>query len=168
MRGGAAAVSAAAAFRAEPSTSTAPTHANTSASNYAHTGSSYTQSSSANYGEAGGSYGQSGAGYRQGDGHSYGESGAASYYAEAEQGSERCYRAIKDDGRTEGERWTLAEEMLGEQAPYTMQASPALPLTYVLRSYAVAWRVEGEDGEWQWMPYCAGRRRPGEEEESDF
>jgi hypothetical protein len=80
----------------------------------------------------------------------------------------RGVREARDDGRTEEERWILAEEMLSEQGPCTIQASPPLPLSYILGSYAVAWRVEGEDGEWQWMPYCAGRRRPGEEEESDF
>jgi hypothetical protein len=97
-----------------------------------------------------------------------GSSSSTTPYAQERREVHRDVREDRDDGRTEEERWVLAEQMLGEYEPYTMQAQPPLPLSYILGSYAVAWRVEDEDGEWQWMPYCAGRRRPGEEEESDF
>jgi hypothetical protein len=111
---------------------------------------------------------QGGSTNRASTAHRAGSSTSTTPYAQERREINRGVREVRDDGRTEEERWILAEEMLSEQEPYTIQASPPLPLSYILGSYAVAWRVEGEDGEWQWMPYCAGRRRPGEEEESDF
>lgn len=74
----------------------------------------------------------------------------------------------RDDGRTEEERYALADEMLCESAPWRMVASPPLCLTYAMRSEQVAWKVVEDDGEEIWMPYCAGRRRKGEEEEEEF
>ena len=38
-----------------------------------------------------------------------------------------------DDGRSEEERYDLAEMMLTEEAPWTLKAQPALSLTYMLR-----------------------------------
>ena len=35
-------------------------------------------------------------------------------------------------------------------------------------SEQVAWKMIEEDGEVVWMPYCAGRRKKGEEEEEEF
>lgn len=74
----------------------------------------------------------------------------------------------KDDGRTEAQRWELASSMLSEEWPWRTQAQPAaLGLTYLLRCEQVAWRVD--DGKRiRWMPYCAGRRKAGVEEDSDF
>ena len=42
------------------------------------------------------------------------------------------------------------------------------PCVCLFFSDKVAWRMLDEDGDIEWMPYCAGRRRPGDEEESDF
>jgi hypothetical protein len=35
-------------------------------------------------------------------------------------------------------------------------------------SEQVAWKMIEDDGEVVWMPYCAGRRKKGEEEEEEF
>ena len=35
-------------------------------------------------------------------------------------------------------------------------------------SEQVAWKIVEDDGEVIWMPYCAGRRKKGEEEEEEF
>jgi hypothetical protein len=74
----------------------------------------------------------------------------------------------RHDGRSEEERYDLADMMLSESAPWMARASPPLCLTYMLRSEQVAWRMFDENGDAVWMPYCAGRRRVGEEEDSDF
>jgi hypothetical protein len=68
------------------------------------------------------------------------------------------------NGRTEAERFNLAESMLGEGKPWTLVADPPLGLTYLLRSKQVAWKMKRPNGTVKWMPWCAGRRRPGVEE----
>jgi hypothetical protein len=73
-----------------------------------------------------------------------------------------------EDVSSEDERCYKAEGMLAEQAPWRMVANPPLSLTYMLRTEQVAWRIPTGDGDWKWMPYCAGRRKAGQEEESDF
>ena len=74
----------------------------------------------------------------------------------------------RDDGRTDVEREDLADDLLVQPLPYRVVADPPLALRYLLRHEAVAWCVHDEDGERHWLPYCAGRRKPGEEEDSDF
>jgi hypothetical protein len=66
--------------------------------------------------------------------------------------------------RSEKQSFKLAEDMLSESKPWEMAANPPLGLTYMLRSKQVAWRMKKPNGEWQWMPYCAGKRKPGVEE----
>lgn len=84
------------------------------------------------------------------------------------EGSSQKHSNKRDDGRTEEERVELADEMLSEPQPWRMVASPPLCLTYALRSEQVAWKIVEDDGEVIWMPYCAGRRKRGEEEEEEF
>jgi hypothetical protein len=43
-----------------------------------------------------------------------------------------------------------------------------MTIVIFMNSEQVAWRIPDGDGDWQWMPYCAGRRKAGQEEESDF
>ena len=86
----------------------------------------------------------------------------------AKSASEDAPIKARDDGRSEQERWNLAEQFLTQPKPWPTIADPPLSVTYLLRSKEVAWRMRDEDDDWEWMPYCAGRRRPGEEEESDF
>ena len=75
---------------------------------------------------------------------------------------------LRDDGRTDMEREDLADDLLVQTVPYRVTADPPLALRYLLRHEAVAWCVHDEDGERHWLPYCAGRRKHGEEEDSDF
>jgi hypothetical protein len=75
----------------------------------------------------------------------------------------------RDDGRSEDERWNMAELFLDQPAPWdSVVAKPGLALTYMMRTRGVCWRARDEEGDWEWQPYCAGRRKPGIEEESDF
>eukprot|EP00937_MAST-01D_sp_MAST-1D-sp2_P004442 g4442.t1 len=75
---------------------------------------------------------------------------------------------VRDDGRCDEEREDLADDLLCQPAPWRVRADPPLSLRYLLRHEAVAWCVHDDDGQRHWMPYCAGRRRAGEEEDSDF
>ena len=73
-----------------------------------------------------------------------------------------------DDGRDEEEREDLADDLLRQPAPWRVQATPPLNLKYVMRHDNVAWCIHDEEGRREWMPYTAGRRKPGVEEDSDF
>jgi hypothetical protein len=76
----------------------------------------------------------------------------------------------RDDGRSEQERWNLAQAFLTQDdwQHDGISATPPLSLTYMMRTRGVCWRARDEEGDWEWQPYCAGRRKPGIEEESDF
>jgi len=73
-----------------------------------------------------------------------------------------------DDGRDEEEREDLADDLLRQPAPWRLVADPPLNLRYAMRHDSVAWVIHDEEGRREWMPYTAGRRKPGVEEESDF
>ena len=62
----------------------------------------------------------------------------------------------------------LADDLLRQPAPWRLVADPPLNLRYAMRHDSVAWVIHDEEGRREWMPYTAGRRKPGVEEESDF
>jgi hypothetical protein len=74
----------------------------------------------------------------------------------------------KKDTRDDDEAADLAHEMLSQSPPWDIIADPPLSLTHCLRSEQVAWVTYDSQGNKIWMPYCAGRRKRGEEEDTDF